>query len=50
MVLVYGHSMAVDAWALGVLACELLTGATPFASAGEITRIVQVTRASLTIQ
>ena len=41
VILVYGHSMAVDAWALGVLACELLTGATPFASAGESTRIVQ---------
>jgi len=33
--LVQGQTTCVDSWTLGVLACELLTGTTPFAHAGE---------------
>lgn len=40
VILVDGHNTAVDAWALGVLACELVTGMTPFATAGDVTRMV----------
>ena len=36
-----GHGPAVDAWALGVLACELLTGVTPFGAVGEALKVVR---------
>ena len=36
MLLVTGHSTPVDAWALGVLVCELLTGTSPFRKTADL--------------
>ena len=47
MVLVHGQTTCVDSWTLGVLACELLTGTTPFAHAGECICWVQGKRRSV---
>ena len=45
--LVHGQTTCVDSWTLGVLACELLTGTTPFAHAGECMGWVQGKRRSV---
>ena len=34
MILMAGHHLPVDAWAVGTLFCEMLTGYTPFVAAG----------------
>ena len=45
--LVHGQTTCVDSWTLGVLACELLTGTTPFAHAGACMGWVQGKRRSV---
>ena len=45
--LVNGQTTCVDSWTLGCLACELLTGTTPFAHAGECMGWVQGKRRSV---
>ena len=37
---VNGHTSGVDAWALGILICEILSGATPFAGHGEVMKTI----------
>ena len=44
MVLVTGHNVSVDSWAVGVLMCELLTGKTPLQGAAEVPRLTRLGR------
>jgi serine/threonine protein kinase len=41
MVALTGYNVAVDAWAFGVLLCEMLTGMTPFLPHGLESKNVQ---------